>query len=151
MKGGSVNTWQERLAQVVRGMNASPHPHLRGAAPKYVTPENKVLDFALTKQAALDLQHNDDVIRQRERRLQSAGAYRVQEPWDKFERSFKPRYSDKVHQVARVEGTAVVDTEGKKEPIKLVRPVPRGSVSAAPGEFTRRGSEQVDAKKTRDA
>ena len=147
MKGGAVDTWHERLARVVRGMNASPHPHLKGAAPKDVTPENKVLDFALTKQAALDLQHNDEVVTQREKRLGSAGVYRVQEPWNKFERSFKPRFGDKVHEVARIEGGTVVDSEGKRDPITFVKQVPRGSVSVTSGQFARRGSAQVEGKK----
>ena len=41
----------------------------------------------------------------------------------------------------------MVDTQGKKEPVKLVKPVPRGSADARPGQFARRGSAQVDAKK----
>ena len=84
-----MDHWEERLTRVVRGMNASPHEHLMGSAPKDVD-GNEVLDFALRKKAALDLQHNDKIIREREKRLETAGAFRVQEPWDKFERSFKP-------------------------------------------------------------
>ena len=54
-KGGAMDKWQERLARVVKGMNASPHSHLMGSAPKDVD-DNKVLTFALTKKAAFDLQ-----------------------------------------------------------------------------------------------
>ena len=130
------------------GPDASPHPHLMGSAPEDVNGTNKVLEFGLTKKAALDLQHNDEIIRERDKRLQSAGAFRAQEPWDKFERSFKPRYGDKVHEVAAIEpGSVVVDTQGKREAAKLLRPVPRGSADARPGQFARRGSAQVDAKK----
>ena len=142
-----MDRWQERLARVVRGMNASPHEHLMGSAPKDVD-GNEVLDFALRKKAALDLQHNDKIIRDREKKLETTGAFRIQEPWSKFERSFKPRFSDKVHQIARIEeGNVVVDTQGKKEAVKLVKPVPVGSTDARPGQFARRGSAQVDAKK----
>ena len=146
-KGGDMERWHERLTRVVRGMNASPHPHLMGSAPKDVNGENKVLEFGLSKKAAFDLQHNDDIIRARDKKLEAAGAYRAQEPWQKFERSFKPRFGDKVHQVATVEGGIVTDTQGKKEAVKLVRPVPRGSTDARPGQFVRRGSAQVEVKK----
>ena len=64
------------MARVVRGMNASPHPHLMGAAPEDVTEENKVLEFGLTKKAALDRQHNDEVVREREKRLESGASGR---------------------------------------------------------------------------
>ena len=53
-----------------------------------------------------------------------------------------------MHEVAAIEpGGVVVDTQGKREAAKLVRPVPRGSADARPGQFARRGSAQVDAKK----
>ena len=145
-KGGAMDKWQERLARVVKGMNASPHSHLMGSAPKDVD-DNKVLTFALTQKAALDLVHNDKIIRARDKKLETTGAFRVQEPWSKFERSFKPRFGDKVHTVAEINGGVVTDTQGNKEAVKLVKPVPRGSVDARPGQFVRRGSAQVDAKK----
>ena len=48
--------------------------------------------------------------------MERDGAYRVEEPVSKFERSFKPRFSDKVHQVVRIEGGRVADEEGKSHP-----------------------------------
>ena len=146
VKGGAMDKWQERLARVVKGMNTSPHSHLMGSAPKDVD-DNKALTFALTQKAALDLVHNDKIIRARDKKLETAGAFRVQEPWSKFERSFKPRFGDKVHTVAEINGGVVTDTQGNKEAVKLVKPVPRGSVDARPGQFVRRGSAQIDAKK----
>ena len=76
------------------------------------------------------------------------GAYRVEEPVTKFDRSFKPRFSDEVHQVARVEGGTVVDTEGKRHPTKFVHPVPSESAPVEPRDrFARRGSAQVQSKR----
>ena len=123
--------------------------HLRGAAPKDVTSEKKVLEFALTKQAALDLQHNDKAIRDRESRLKESGAFRVQEPFSKFERSCKPRYNDQVRQVDKTEGGVVFGTEGQQERVKFVKPVPRRSANIVPTPYARRGSVQTDTKKRR--
>lgn len=80
VKGGPVDRWQERLARVVKGMDASPHEHIMGSAPKDVD-GSEVSDFALRKKAAFDLQHNDNMIRDRENMLETAGALRIQEPW----------------------------------------------------------------------
>ena len=68
MKTGTPNSWHERLTRVVAAQNSLPHDALYGAAPKDVKPSNAVLDFALTKKAALDLQHNDRVVRAREKK-----------------------------------------------------------------------------------
>ena len=66
----------------------------------------------------------------------------------KFERSFKPRFSDKVHQVDRIEGGRVVDEEGKSHPMMFVRAVPAGSAPTEPRDrFVRRGSAQVENRR----
>ena len=52
-----------------------------------------------------------------------------------------------MHTVAEINGGVVTDTQGNKEAVKLVKPVPRGSVDARPGQFVRRGSAQIDTKK----
>ena len=66
----------------------------------------------------------------------------------KFDRRFKPRFSYDVHQVARVQGGTVVDTEGKRHPTKFAHPVPSESAPVEPrNRFVRRGSAQVQAKR----
>ena len=149
MKTGSTNSWHERLTRVVAAQNALPHDALFGAAPKDVKTSNEVLDFALTKKAALDLQHNDDVVRAREKKLTDAGAYREQLPWSTFERSFKQRYSGEVHEVARIERGDAVSTIGKRHQAKLVQPVPRGSAGIVMERSSRRGSVVVEERKRR--
>ena len=64
----------------------------------------KVLQFRLMEQGLDDRKHNVDINQKRAKQLERVGAYRVEEPISKFERSFKPRFSDKVHQVDRIEG-----------------------------------------------
>ena len=74
-----------------------------GSAPKDVN-ENKVLQFRLMEQDIDDRKHNEEINQKRAKQLEKDGAYRIEEPVSKFERSFKPRFKDKVHQVDRIEG-----------------------------------------------
>ena len=85
----------------------------------------------------------------RETKLTDAGAYREQLPWSTFERSFKPRYSGEVHEVARVERGDVVSTSGARHQAKLVQPVPRGSAGVVMERSSRRGSVVVEERKRR--
>ena len=139
--------WAKKLEKVVRGQNAAPHGHLYGSAPKDVN-ENKVLQFRLKEQGIDDRDHNIEINQKRAKQLEKDGAYRIEEPVGKFERSFKPRFSDKVHQVDRIEGGRVVDEEGKSHPMKFVRAVPAGSAPTEPRDrFVRRGSAQVENRR----
>ena len=139
--------WAKTLEKVVRGQNAAPNSHLSGSAPKDVT-ENKVLQFRLKEQGADDTAHNVKINEKRAKQLERDGAYRIEQPVGKFERSFKPRFSDKVHQVDRIEGGRVVDEEGKSHPMKFVHSVPSASAPTAPRDrFARRGSAQVENKR----
>ena len=141
------DNWAKSLEKVVRGQNAAPHGHLYGSAPKDVK-ENKVLQFRLMEQGIDDRKHNVEINQKRAKQLERDGAYRVEEPISKFERSFKPRFSDKVHQVDRIEGGRVVDEEGQSHPIKFVRGVPAGSAATEPRDrFVRRGSAQVENRR----
>ena len=139
--------WAKALEKVVRGQNAAPNSHLSGSSANEVK-DNEVLQFRLKEQGAADNAHNVKITEKREKQLQRDGAYRVEEPVTKFDRSFKPRFSDEVHQVARVEGGTVVDTEGKRHPTKFVHPVPSESAPVEPRDrFARRGSAQVQSKR----
>lgn len=109
-----------------------------------IVDDNEVLDFALRKRAALDLQHNDRLIRDREKL------------WRQTERSESKIHghmlSDRSSHVwgiqsnkSHMEGGVVTYSQGRREAVNLVKPVPRGSTDARPGQLTRRGSAQVDA------
>ena len=139
--------WAKVLEKVIRGQNAAPNSHLYGMAPKDVK-DNKVLQFRLKEQGADDRDHNIEINKKRAKQLERDGAYRIEEPVSKFERSFKPRFSDKVHQVDRIEGGQVVDEEGRSHPMKFVHAVPAESAPTAPRDrFARRGSAQVESKR----
>ena len=95
-----------------------------------------------------DRKHNEEINQKRAKQLEKDGAYRIEEPVSKFERSFKPRFKDKVHQVDRIEGGMVVDEDGQKHPMKFVRAVPAGSAPTEPRDrFVRRGSAQVENRR----
>ena len=148
MKTGSTETWAERLPKVTRGMNNAPHEHLLGEAPNSVG-SNDQLQFHLQKQAAQDLAHNQTIMHKRERKLEENGAYRLQEKPRKFERSFYPRYGDRVHTLATIEDGQAVSTDGERHNPKFTLSVPRGSASVESSPFARGGSAHAQAKKRR--
>ena len=140
-------TWDKALDKVVRGQNAAPNSHLAGSAPNDVK-DNKLLQFRLKEQGADDRDHNIEINQKRAKQLERSGAYRIEEPVSKFERSFKPRFSDQVHQVDHIERGKVIDEEGRSHPMKFVRAVPASSAPTVPRDrFTRRGSAQVENKR----
>ena len=61
------------------------------------------------------------------RKLLEAGAFRVLLPTREWGRTGEPRYSEKVHKVDYLVGSAVVSTDGAKFLIRDVLAVPAGS------------------------
>ena len=137
-----------KLDAAVNGQNKAPHGHLMMSAPNEVE-GNDVLQFALKQDGARAQEHNEGIAEKRAERLERDGAYRVEEPITKFTRSFKPRFSDKVHEVAAVDGGTVIDTEGNRHSTKFVQAVPKSSANVRSTQFTRGGSAQVEQKKRR--
>ena len=144
----SQGNWAMKLDAAVSGQNKAPHGHLMMSAPNEVQ-GNDVLQFALKQEGARAQEHNEGIAEKRAERLERDGAYRVEEPITKFTRSFKPRFSDKVHQVAAVDGGTVIDTEGNRHSTKFVQAVPKSSANVRSTQFTRGGSAQVEQKKRR--
>jgi hypothetical protein len=134
-----ITNWAERLDRVVTGINKTPHGHLNNSAPNDVE-GNDQLKFSLLKDAAQDLQQNQNLIRNRAKKILDDGAFRVQEAQGNFARGFKPRYSDTVHKIASVIGANVIDETGKSFPTKFALGVPNTSQSAQLSRFARGGS-----------
>ena len=134
-----ISNWAERLDKVVAGINKTPHDHLHGSAPNDVK-DKPELQYFLKKEASQDLQHNADLIHKRADKLKDDGAFRVQENQGNFARGFKPRFTDKVHTIAAVEGATVIDQDGKSFPTKLIQSVPNTSQDATLSRFARGGS-----------
>ena len=141
--------WADALPGVVRGLNRTPHSSLPGDVAPDDVEGNKVVQFFLMWRAGEVLQRNARLIEARGKRLLRDGAFRVELPQPKhFGRAYKPRYSDTVHLVARVEGAQVVDAEGRSFATRHVLPVPAGTRALSAETSTRaRGSALVDRRR----
>ena len=137
--------WAALLPATVRGMNDTVHSKLNGRTPEEVK-DDPVLQFDLRHAASDALARNHDVIEARGHELARKGAFRPADAQRTFQRSFQPKYSDEVHQVAAVEGSNVVDEQGRKFPTKRVLGVPAGSANVAAGaaQGMRGGSVLID-------
>ena len=134
--------WATALPDTVAGMNDTVHSTLQGHTPEQV----KDLQFELRAQAGDDLIRNHEIIEARGKKLQQQGAFRPADAKRTFQRSFQPRFSDQVHQVAAVEGSSVIDEHGRRFATKRVLAVPAGSEHIAPGaaQGMRGGSALID-------
>ena len=134
--------WASVLQRAADSYNDTVHTALIGRAPDDVV-HDKTLQFDLRWRAGQDMAHNDALITARARRLEHYGNFRVEQPQNKFERSFHPRYSDKVHKIREVQGPFVVDDEGRQFPARHVQAVP-GHSGPIDTEGMHGGSEQTD-------
>jgi hypothetical protein len=134
--------WASVLQRAADAYNDTVHTHLIGRAPDDVQ-DDKTLQFDLRWQAGKDIAHNDALISARARRLEHFGNFRVEQPQNKFERSFHPRFSDDVRVIKHVRSNKVVDEEGNVFPTRhvLAVPVHSGPINT---EGMRGGSEQTD-------
>ena len=142
-KGGS--NWAEHLAAVVRAQNNMPHEALGGATPQDVD-GNTALQFGLKKIAVEGLAHNTKIVQERQAKLHQMGAFRPQLNLD-HRRSFKPRFSDVVHQVAETRLGMVIDKKGQAYHAEFVLPVPAASEDIQSGaRFRHSGSAQTEER-----
>ena len=134
--------WASVLQRAADAYNNTVHTHLIGRAPDDVQ-DDKTLQFDLRWQAGKDMEHNDALVAARARRLDHYGAFRVEQPQNKFERSFHPRFSDDLHQIREVKGPWVIDEDGHQFPTRHVQAVPTHS-GAINTEGMNGGSDQTD-------
>jgi hypothetical protein len=136
--------WAANLQKTVDGYNATVHSGLQGRSPDEV-PHDQELDFALHRFNAEADMHNADVIHARDKKLKDLGAFRVQEPFRTFARSYQAKYGGAVHNVASVEHGIVTDGSGNEYKSKYLLPVPEGSASIAGiTEGLTGGSKRID-------
>lgn len=122
----TTKDWASEVQRAVKNYNRLTHGHLHGRSPEEVEGDGD-LRFALEKQAAVDLQHNSDLVKRRDAKIASSGFFRDELPARKFHRSFQVKYSDKVHAVKKVFNNQVEDTEGNFHTARHVLAVPMGS------------------------
>ena len=137
--------WAALLPATVQGLNETVHSRLNGRTPEEVK-DDPELQFHLREEAGRALLKNQQIIEARGQELTRRGAFRPADAKRTFQRSFQPKYSDQVHPVSRVEGSNVVDDQGRKFATKRVLGVPAGSssVEAGAARGMRGGSVLVD-------
>ena len=100
--------WASVVQRAAKTYNNTEHSSLIGRAPDDVAGDDD-LKFSLEKKAANDIAFNTAKIEKRASRLTALGGFRVEEHPKDFERSFNPRYKDKVQKVGQVKGPWVTD------------------------------------------
>jgi Integrase core domain len=140
----NTRDWASLVSRAAKAYDESEHSALIGGAPNDVA-EDDDLQFLLTERAAKDLQTNQTNIENRGAKLQRLGGFRAELPHKGrgFERNFKPRYADQVHQVSAVIGGDVVTTSGRSFPTRHVLAVPAATEAVNTGAISG-GNEQID-------
>ena len=125
--------WEDRVAEIVRQYNESPHETLFDEAPVDLA-ESKVASFMNLQENARKLQHNQKLFESRKRAVESAGAFRRPLPGlTKFKRGFQATY-DKLETVEGFDGSRVKPTGGGQAvDVKRVLPVDAQTRDVEPG------------------
>jgi len=142
-----TNDWASRLEKVTAGQNMIPNDtYLEGVAPEKVKDSPDLIAHLKLKNAAFH-QFNSIRIMRRQQALEEHGRFRSMVPTGKFTRSFKPKWSDKLHGVQGFGGAQVVDAAGKTHLTKFTQPVPEGTTEdAGPTNIEQRRSVQTEEK-----
>ena len=147
-----TDNWAALLPGVVRGLNRlRREPLLDQKAEDVWAGKDKSVEFHLRKEAAQDLEENEERMEERGAKLLEAGGFRVREGEQRrgFKRSYKPGWSGKVYKVEKVEGAMVIDTEGGRHDTRLVQPVAAESKEVEIPDSYRRGSAAVNATRAK--
>ena len=121
--------WADRVDDVVRQYNATPHGTLYNEPPDEVR-TNKTVQFMLDQDNAEKLAHNENLLKKRKAGLEDAGAFRRPiGSLSKFKRGFRASYGDK-EDLQNVTGS-MVQPVGSGDPIDIKRVMP---VDAGTGE-----------------
>jgi len=145
-----TDDWADILEEVTKGQNAVPNQsYLEGNAPKDVE-GNQDLRRRLRKKNLEFVEHNRDQAETRAQALQDAGQFRIMlSTGGRFTRGFKPRWSDHVYRVARIDGAFVYDEDGNEYPTKFTQPVVGNAEALERRRFEGAGSAQDEARKKR--
>ena len=105
--------WADRVAEVVRQYNESPHETLFQEAPVDLA-ESKVASFMNLQENARKLRHNQTLFESRKKAVETAGAFRRPLPGlTKFRRGFRATW-DKMETVEGFDGSLVKPTGGAR-------------------------------------
>ena len=145
-----TDDWADILADVTKGQNAVPNSnYLEGNAPKDVA-GNDELRKRLRKKNLEFAQHNQEESEARGKVLEAAGQFRVMlDTGGRFTRGFKPKWSEKIYKLDRVDGAFVFDTDGNSHLTKFTLPVQGNTEELQPRRFEQGGSAQTEERKRR--
>jgi hypothetical protein len=114
--------WADRVPEVVRQYNASPHETLFDEAPQDLG-ESKVASFMNLQENARKLAHNQTLFKSRKQAVESAGAFRRPlEGLTKFKRGFQATYGA-LEQLEGFDGSMVKPQGGAPVDVKGIMPV----------------------------
>jgi hypothetical protein len=124
--------WADRVAEVVRQYNESPHETLFDEAPVDLA-ESKVASFMNLQENARKLRHNQKLFETRKRAVETAGAFRRPLPGlTKFKRGFRATW-DKMETVEGFDGSLVETGGARAVDVKRVLPVDAQTRDVEPG------------------
>ena len=143
-----TDDWADILAEVTRGQNRIPNKsYLDGNAPEDVA-ANDDLRRRLRKKNLEFMEHNKTESEDRARALEEAGRFRIMlDTGGRFTRGFKPKWSERIHQLGRIDGAFVYDVEGNLYPTKFTKPVTGNAEELRARRFEQGGSVQTEERK----
>ena len=145
-----TDDWADILAEVTRGQNAIPNSdYLEGKAPKEVE-DDEAFRRKLREKNKEFQEQNREAATKRAEVLESAGQFRIMlDSGGRFKRGFKPKWSERVYQLGRVDGAFVYDNEGNEYLSKFTLPVSGNAEELPPTRLEQRGSVQTEDKRKR--
>ena len=141
--------WADRLPDVVRAYNETPHETLHNEPPNEVM-TNKTLQFMLLQDNSRKMKHNQQLLEGRREQLEDAGAFRRPlAVTSRFKRGFQASYGA-VEKVDSVSGSLVKPAgDGDPIDIKRVLPVDKDTGDVQPGFAL--GEARTEAKRQKVA
>ena len=139
-----TDDWADLLAEVTRGQNEIPNKsYLDEHAPNEVEGDED-LRATLRKKNQEFEEINKAAREKRGQALETAGQFRVMmDTGRRFVRGFKPRWSDRVYRISRLDGAFVYDENGKEHLTKFVQPVTGNPETLQPRRIEQGGSVQT--------
>jgi len=145
----NTTKWDKFVQETEDGYNESVHGHLLGS-PDDTEGDSKtakINQFVLQQKNAEAFETNHDKAEKRMEAVREAGAFREAKKQESFSRGFKPQFGE-VRQVREVKAGQVVDTEGKRVPVSVVKPVPADTQEIEVPDF--RGRQLRDERLRED-
>ena len=145
-----TDDWASLVDAVTTGQNGVPNEsYLEGKAPDEVEGDQELRKKLRAKNQEFR-EHNAKEAGDRAQALVEAGQFRVMlSAGGMFTRTFKPKWSEQVYKLDRVDGAFAYDTEGNAHPTKFTQPVVGNAEDLPPRRIEQGGSAQAEERKRR--